>query len=219
MPASAFPASSGSSPQACCNHSCAARSPARSRRLRSGSAAAISASTEAVEIRSMASRRTPVSLSVRAIWIRRAASSAVKALTASVRTRTSLWRCLGRKRSAIPMGRRGIYAEALPTTSGLPRPRLPQPYPWGLLRSASVGSTNNQEVVMSLGREGAHGQDRLATFEELLDAQRESAPPCPYCHRNCADRVRNQELAMEAMRTHIRVLEAAWDLEREGMAK
>ena len=75
---------------------------------------------------------------------------------------------------------------------------------------------------MSLGREGAHGRGRLATFEELLDAQRESAPRCPNCAHDRAGHERVSErdqLAMEAMRTHIRVLEAAWELEREHMAK
>ena len=62
-------------------------------------------------------------------------------------------------------------------------------------------------------------RDRLATFQELLEAQRELAPRCPHCGDSCADRARDQALALEAMRTHIRVLEAAWTLELEGAAK
>jgi hypothetical protein len=62
----------------------------------------------------------------------------------------------------------------------------------------------------------------MATFQELLDAQRAAAPRCPHCggtSGSCADRARDQELALEAMRTHIRVLEAAWSLELDGAAK
>jgi hypothetical protein len=62
-------------------------------------------------------------------------------------------------------------------------------------------------------------RDRLATFQELLEAQRAAAPRCPHCGDSCADRARDQALALEAMRTHIRVLEAAWTLELEGAAK
>jgi transposase len=62
-------------------------------------------------------------------------------------------------------------------------------------------------------------RDRLATFQELLEAQRAAAPPCPHCGGNCADRARDQQNALEAMRTHIRVLEAAWSLELDGAAK
>jgi hypothetical protein len=62
-------------------------------------------------------------------------------------------------------------------------------------------------------------RDRLATFQELLEAQRATAPRCPYCAGSCADRARDQQIALEAMRTHIRVLEAAWSLELEGAAK
>jgi hypothetical protein len=62
-------------------------------------------------------------------------------------------------------------------------------------------------------------RDRLATFQELLEAQRETAPRCAHCGGSCADRARDQALALEAMRTHIRVLEAAWTLELEGAAK
>lgn len=62
-------------------------------------------------------------------------------------------------------------------------------------------------------------RDRLATFEELLEAQRKTAPRCPHCGDDHVDRVRDQALALEAMRTHIRVLEAAWSLELEGAAK
>jgi hypothetical protein len=36
---------------------------------------------------------------------------------------------------------------------------------------------------------------------------------------SCADRARDQALALEAMRTHIRVLEAAWSTELDGAAK
>jgi len=59
-------------------------------------------------------------------------------------------------------------------------------------------------------------RDRLATFQELLEAQREATPRCPHCGDSCADRARDQALALEAMRTHIRVLEAAWSLERRS---
>lgn len=69
------------------------------------------------------------------------------------------------------------------------------------------------------GKQALRRRDRLATFEELLDAQRDSAQHCPHCGGNCADRVRDQALALEAMRTHIRVLEAAWELELERAAK
>ena len=62
-------------------------------------------------------------------------------------------------------------------------------------------------------------RDRLATFQELLEAQREATRRCPHCGDSCADRARDQALALEAMRTHIRVLEAAWTLELEGAAK
>jgi hypothetical protein len=92
-------------------------------------------------------------------------------------------------------------------------------------------------------------RDRLATFQELLDAQRAAVPRCSHCGGNCPDRrspiaggggpdgsaggspkggailprgidrARDQQLALEAMRTHIRVLEAAWSLELEGAAK
>jgi hypothetical protein len=62
-------------------------------------------------------------------------------------------------------------------------------------------------------------RDRLATFQELLEAQRAAAPRCPLCGGHCADRARDQRLALEAMRTHIRVLEAAWSLELDGAAK
>ena len=61
--------------------------------------------------------------------------------------------------------------------------------------------------------------DRLATFQELLDAQRQTVPRCPHCGGNCAERVRNQEMAMEAMRTHIRALEAAWRIDLVHAAK
>ena len=67
--------------------------------------------------------------------------------------------------------------------------------------------------------DSARRRDRLATFQELLDAQRETAPHCPHCGGNGADRARDQSLALEAMRTHIRVLEAAWTLELEDAAK
>jgi hypothetical protein len=56
-------------------------------------------------------------------------------------------------------------------------------------------------------------RDRLATFQELLEAQRAAAPRCPHCGGG------NCQLALEAMRTHIRVLEAAWSLELDGAAK
>jgi hypothetical protein len=64
----------------------------------------------------------------------------------------------------------------------------------------------------------------MATFQELLEAQRAVAPRCPHCGGrgrgdSCADRARDQEQAIEAMRTHIRVLEAAWSLELDGAAK
>ena len=62
----------------------------------------------------------------------------------------------------------------------------------------------------------------MATFQELLEAQRAVAPRCPHCGGRgggCADRARDQEQALEAMRTHIRVLEAAWSLELDGAAK
>ena len=62
-------------------------------------------------------------------------------------------------------------------------------------------------------------RDRLATFQELLEAQRETSPRCPHCGDCCADRARDQALVLEAMRTHIRVLEAAWTLELESAAK
>jgi hypothetical protein len=62
-------------------------------------------------------------------------------------------------------------------------------------------------------------RDRLATFEELLEAQRKVVPRCSHCGDSCADRARDQALALEAMRTHIRVLEAAWTLELESAAK
>ena len=62
----------------------------------------------------------------------------------------------------------------------------------------------------------------MATFQELLEAQRAVAPRCPHCGGRgggCADRARDQAQALEAMRTHIRVLEAAWSLELDGAAK
>jgi hypothetical protein len=62
----------------------------------------------------------------------------------------------------------------------------------------------------------------MATFQELLEAQRAMAPRCPHCgarEGNCTDRARDQAHAIEAMRTHIRVLEAAWSLELDGAAK
>jgi len=67
---------------------------------------------------------------------------------------------------------------------------------------------------MSRERETAQRRKRLATFEELLDAQRESAPRCPHCDASAND-LRDAEMVMDALRIHIRVLEAAWALEVE----
>jgi len=52
-------------------------------------------------------------------------------------------------------------------------------------------------------------------IQELPDARGEDAARCTHCGRNSAD----HEMAMEALRTRIRVLEAAWALEMRLAAK
>ena len=101
----------------------------------------------------IAIRRTPMSRSVRATWTRMAASSVVKALMASVRTRTSLWRYLGRKRSAIPMGGTQSMRPDRPTQGPGPAARPAGP-PCGFCRLPGGACSTRPEAFRALPSAG-----------------------------------------------------------------